>query len=73
MQYTTPTMVEFGHSNDLIQGTCGWGTENLSLDKTGYYSYSTYKCNSSLKDCYSTSVCANSNPGDGCKGLDSNC
>lgn len=73
MQYTAPTLVEFGHANNLIQGNCGWGSENLGLNKTGYYNYTTWKCNTAIRDCYSVKVCTNSNPGDGCKGLNSNC
>lgn len=71
--YVAPALVEYGNAKQLIKGDCGWGTENASFDKTGYYEYSTWKCNAAIKDCYSTTICASSNPGDGCKGDDKNC
>jgi hypothetical protein len=36
--YTEPTVIEYGESTELIKGDCGWGVENVWLDKTGYYS-----------------------------------
>lgn len=73
MKYFAPQLTVFGNTKDLIKGDCRWGTENISADKTGYYEYSTWECQSALKDCVSTTVCATSNPGDGCKGDDNNC
>lgn len=37
--YTEPSIVEIGTSSKLIQGSCGFGFENISLDKTGYRKY----------------------------------
>ncbi|BBH22069.1 hypothetical protein Back11_34140 [Paenibacillus baekrokdamisoli] len=42
--YATPKLVKFGKSKDLIQGSCGWGAENVYLDKTDYHEYVTKKC-----------------------------
>ncbi|QPR70318.1 hypothetical protein I6G82_05720 [Lysinibacillus macroides] len=36
-QYVKPTMIKLGKSEKLIQGECGFGAENLTLDKTGTY------------------------------------
>ena len=35
-KYITPSIANYGACATLIQGSCGWGTENLTLDKTGY-------------------------------------
>lgn len=35
--YVKPNMVSYGACQTLIQGSCGWGRENITLDKTGYY------------------------------------
>jgi len=35
--YLKPSLVNYGNSLNLIKGNCGWGTENSSMDKTGYY------------------------------------
>lgn len=34
--YVKPNMVRYGACQTLIQGSCGWGIENITLDKTGY-------------------------------------
>lgn len=34
--YVKPNMVSYGACQTLIQGSCGWGIENFTLDKTGY-------------------------------------
>lgn len=36
-KYVKPNVVKYGTYKMLIQGDCGWGVENLTLDKTGYY------------------------------------
>lgn len=35
LNYCKPTFVECGNSEEIIQGECGWGMENMSFDKTG--------------------------------------
>ncbi|MNK70819.1 hypothetical protein D3C87_902550 [compost metagenome] len=35
--YVKPRIVDFGKSQNVIKGECGWGTENAWLDKTGAY------------------------------------
>ncbi len=35
--YIKPSLVEYGKSESLIKGACGWGSENWTLDKTGAY------------------------------------
>lgn len=35
MTYVKPTLVEYGGSENLIKGECGWGGEGLLFDKTG--------------------------------------
>ena len=35
--YLKPVVAEYGNSLNLINGSCGWGTENVWLDKTGAY------------------------------------
>lgn len=35
MTYIKPYVAKYGKSSDLIQGDCGWGVENFTLDKTG--------------------------------------
>lgn len=57
MNYSTPTVVRCGKSEELIQGECGFGFENLAMDKTGttkknvrqwvqvlYYPQAIYQC-----------------------------
>lgn len=34
--YVKPNMAMYGTCQTLIQGSCGWGIENFTLDKTGY-------------------------------------
>lgn len=34
--YVKPNMAKYGTCQTLIQGSCGWGVENVTLDKTGY-------------------------------------
>lgn len=34
--YVKPNMADYGACQTLIQGSCGWGIENITLDKTGY-------------------------------------
>jgi hypothetical protein len=34
--YVKPNMAKYGACQTLIQGSCGWGVENVTLDKTGY-------------------------------------
>jgi hypothetical protein len=36
-KYTNPYMARYGNSKNVIQGNCGLGVENWTLDKTGYY------------------------------------
>lgn len=40
--YVRPTLSKYGNSRNVIKGDCGWGVENATLDKTGYY-YGSYK------------------------------
>lgn len=35
MNYTKPFIAEYGNTNEVTKGDCGWGIENLTLDKTG--------------------------------------
>ncbi|MGM1034810.1 MAG: hypothetical protein ACQEXK_20395 [Bacillota bacterium] len=35
--YIKPSIVDFGKSESVIKGDCGWGGENFTLDKTGAY------------------------------------
>ncbi|MDN3233551.1 hypothetical protein [Priestia megaterium] len=35
LSYTKPTVIDCGTSESVIQGECGWGAENLTMDKTG--------------------------------------
>ena len=37
MNYVKPSLVNLGKSETVIQGACGWGAENWTLDKTGAY------------------------------------
>lgn len=38
--YVKPMLANYGNSLNVIQGDCGWGVENATLDKTGYYNRS---------------------------------
>ncbi|WP_303863505.1 hypothetical protein [Alkalibaculum bacchi] len=33
--YIKPTLAKFGNSNEVIKGACGFGAENIVLNKTG--------------------------------------
>jgi len=44
MNYSTPSLTVYGDSSVLIKGECGWGVENVWLDKTGYYEYWHLEC-----------------------------
>lgn len=35
--YLQPKLAILGEAKNVIQGDCGWGSENKYLDKTGYY------------------------------------
>lgn len=35
MKYVKPYVAEYGKAQDVVQGECGWGIENWTLDKTG--------------------------------------
>lgn len=35
-EYITPNIANYGSCAVVIQGNCGWGVENVTLDKTGY-------------------------------------
>ncbi|PEI51116.1 hypothetical protein CN635_25185 [Priestia aryabhattai] len=35
LSYSKPTVIDCGTSESVIQGQCGWGAENYTLDKTG--------------------------------------
>lgn len=35
-KYIKPNIAKYGECKTLIQGDCGWGMENITLDKTGY-------------------------------------
>lgn len=35
--YVRPTLAKYGNSLDVIKGECGFGLENVWLDKTGAY------------------------------------
>lgn len=35
-KYITPIIANYGSCKKIIQGNCGWGRENITLDKTGY-------------------------------------
>lgn len=61
LSYSAPTIVEFGNSSKLIKGSCGIGTENVYLNKTGYYMYDCTLWTYSLEYgwyCKSTELCA---------------
>lgn len=58
--------MEYGKSNDLIQGTCGWGAENAYFDKTGYKWEEYRRCNSITGGCNWTDDCANAPIADQC-------
>lgn len=34
-EFTKPYLASYGKASKLIQGECGWGSENYTLDKTG--------------------------------------
>ena len=57
MTYNVPTIIEYGVSTDLIQGTCGWGAENAFLDKTNYFEQRFKKCGSVSGNCVWTDTC----------------
>lgn len=66
MNYAVPTIIEFGASVEVIQGTCGWGGENGFLDKTGYFEQTFKKCNSLTGNCRWSDECAKSAIKDKC-------
>lgn len=35
LTYVKPSVFEYGRSESLIKGDCGWGAEGWTLDKTG--------------------------------------
>ncbi|MGF7047624.1 hypothetical protein J2T13_002129 [Paenibacillus sp. DS2015] len=63
--YATPKLVKFGKSKDLIQGDCGWGVENITVDKTGYQEYLQKNC-LERSTCNFEVVCMPSEPYDTC-------
>jgi len=63
--YATPVLVKFGKSKELIQGECGIGLENFSLDKTGFYWFLQKNC-LETKNCNYESVCQIKDPPDTC-------
>lgn len=69
-EFTTLYLANYGKAANLIQGSCGWGTENSSLDKTGYRKYSyrkpTRESNGtwSRVRCGTFTLCAKSKPAD---------
>jgi hypothetical protein len=74
MNYSTPSLTVYGDSSVLIKGECGWGVENVWLDKTGYYEYWHLECSVTVPcavfdDCHcsQTKVCDTSQPPDYCK------
>ncbi|BCJ98345.1 hypothetical protein bsdcttw_13860 [Anaerocolumna chitinilytica] len=42
MKFVTPYIAKYGNSKNVIKGNCGFGLENLTLDKTGSYLQSVY-------------------------------
>lgn len=34
LSYSKPTVIDCGTSKSVIRGQCGWGFENVTLDKT---------------------------------------
>ncbi|OUM89053.1 MAG: hypothetical protein BAA01_13445 [Bacillus thermozeamaize] len=42
MGYAKPMLLECGNSEDIIRGECGFGLENITLDKTGAYKTTKY-------------------------------
>ncbi|OBZ16330.1 hypothetical protein A8L34_27005 [Bacillus sp. FJAT-27264] len=63
--YSAPKLVAFGKSKDLIQGSCGWGAENIYLDRTDYYEYLQKNCVSG-NNCNYETVCQIKDPPDTC-------
>jgi len=37
MKFVKPYIAKYGNARTVIQGNCGFGFENITLDKTGYY------------------------------------
>lgn len=35
MNYIKPYIAEYGNALNVVNGECGWGIENWTLDKTG--------------------------------------
>lgn len=71
-EFTTLYLASYGKAAELIQGECGWGTENSSLDKTGYKNW-TYKKPSRQSNgtwakivCDTFTLCRASKPADQC-------
>jgi hypothetical protein len=74
MSYSTPMLVFYGDSSDLIKGDCGWGIENFVLDKTDYYEYKYLDCVMTVTcdvfdDCHCsiTTACTTKQPPDVCR------
>lgn len=60
--YTKPTVVKYGNSTELIQGSCGVGIEWPGLDKTDGSSYTIYTCSFWTQKCSAKTVCETSRP-----------
>lgn len=55
--YSTPTVYNYGKANDLIKGSCSWGSENIFLDKIGYKKYLVYRWYTYQSGIYLISEC----------------
>lgn len=65
--YATPKLAVYGDAAEQIRGGCGWGTEGLALNKTGYYKYYYTKCYwATAWSCRLWSECTTSQPSDDC-------
>ncbi|MDU5723943.1 MAG: hypothetical protein E6Z86_17670 [Clostridium butyricum] len=68
-EFTKLHLANYGKASKLIQGECGWGTENSSLDKTGYRKYTYYKPHTNMNgsvDCLPFELCSKSPVKDQC-------
>ncbi|NMF07939.1 hypothetical protein ACUH7Y_02180 [Clostridium beijerinckii] len=71
-EFTNLYLANYGKASNLIQGECGWGTENYTLDKTGAKEWTYRKPSSSSNGTWTTitceefTLCSTSKPADQC-------
>lgn len=68
-KYTSPTINQYGKSENLIKGECGWGSEDWTFDKTGYKEYQVYDWVDLAGEgpyCTTVTKCDTSKPANGC-------